>query len=233
MPHREYNQACAIAASLDLLGQRWTLLIVRDLLIAPRRYSDLLAALPGIGTNLLAERLRSLVDAGVVELATLPAPAASRVYRLTRMGMELERPLVELCRWGLRHGVATADDTFHDPRWTVLAMRAAFDPERARGLAASCEFRVDDTVFHAIVDHGALTTALGPAPSPELMVSLDDRAFRELTAGAARLDELLSQNRATLEGDLDTYQRFAETFKPTPDTDAEPHLLTRFRRELV
>lgn len=214
MASRGYKQACAIAASLDLLGQRWTLLIVRDLLIGPRRYSDLLAGLPGIGTNLLAERLKSLVETGVVEQATLPAPAATRVYRLTGMGKELERPLVELCRWGLRHGVAAAGETSHDPRWTVLAMRAAFDRERARGVDAGCEFRIDGTVFHARVGNGELETALGPAPSPDLVLSLGDQAFRELTAGMAQVEDLLSGERATLEGDLDEYRRFASVFNP-------------------
>lgn len=212
MSSRGYKQACAIAASLDLLGQRWTLLIVRDLLIGPRRYSDLLAALPGIGTNLLAERLKSLVETGVVEQRSLPAPAASRVYQLTEKGRELEGPLVELCRWGLRHRASAGEDAFHDPRWTVLAMRAAFDPELGRGITASCEFRVDDTVFHAIVEDGELITALGAAEDPDLVLSLDDRAFRDLVSGLADLGGLLEERRAVLAGERAEYERFAAVF---------------------
>lgn len=213
MANRGYKQACSIAAALDLLGQRWTLLIVRDLLIGPMRYSDLLSGLPGIGTNLLAARLKSLVDAGVIELTTLPAPAAARVYRLTETGRELERPLVELCRWGLRNGTAAGDGAVHDPRWTVLAMRAAFAPDRARGLTTSCEFRVDETVFHALIEDGVLATALGPAPRPELVLSLADAAFRELATGTTALDKLLKDGRASLDGDPESYDRFAGAFE--------------------
>lgn len=213
MTTRGYRQACAIASSLDLLGQRWTLLIVRDLLIGPRRYSDLLAGLPGIGTNLLAERLRALTKAGVIEQTALPPPAAARVYRLTEAGRQLEQPLVELCRWGLRHGTPAVGEAAHDPRWTVLAMRAAFDPERARGLSSSCEFRVDQTVFHALIEDGRLTTALGPAPNPELVLALDDPAFRELAAGTATLGELLKDGRASFDGDPKGYHHFATAFQ--------------------
>jgi DNA-binding HxlR family transcriptional regulator len=218
---RGYRQACAIAASLDLLGRRWTLLIVRDLLIAPRRYSDLLEGLPGIGTNLLAERLKSLVEAGIVEQTTLPPPGAARVYRLTGMGRELERPLVELCRWGLRHRVAAAGETSHDPRWTVLAMKAAFDGHAARGIRAACELRVDEAVFHARVDDGELATGLGPATSPDFVLTLNDRAFRELTGGTSEIEDLLSDGRARLEGDLDGYRRFARIFNPGGGPDEE------------
>lgn len=214
MPNRGYRQACAIAASLDLLGQRWTLLLVRDLLIGPRRYSDLLAGLPGIGTNLLAARLKSLAAAGIVEQAQLPAPAAIRVYRLTDTGRALERPLVELCRWGLRHGVAADRQAAHDPRWTVLAMRAAFDPEQAEGVSVGCEFRVDDTVFHARVEDGELTTALGPAAGSELSLTLGDPAFRQLVAGTTTLEELLAADLAEIEGDVADYHRFAAVFEP-------------------
>jgi DNA-binding HxlR family transcriptional regulator len=217
MATRGYKQACAIASSLDLLGQRWTLLIVRDLLIGPRRYSDLLAGLPGIGTNLLADRLKALTEAGVVEQASLPAPAATRVYRLTEAGLELERPLVELCRWGLRHGLRAGGEAAHDPRWTVLAMRAAFDSERALGLSVSCEFRVEGTVFHGRVESGELATALGPARDPDVVLSLGDADFRQLVAGEETLEGLLGDDRATLDGDPRDYQRFAAAFVTSPD----------------
>lgn len=222
MANRGYKQACAVAGSLDVLGQRWTLLIVRDLLIGPRRYTDLLAGLRGISTNLLAERLKWLSEAGIVEQERLPAPATNQVYRLTDKGLALERPLVELCRWGLRHGVGPAGAASHDARWTVLAMRAAFEPERARWVEVSCEFRVDGTVFHARVDDGELTTALGAAESPDLVVALDDAAFRELTSGRVELDTLLAEDRATLEGDLETYQRFADLFAIDREEEVTP-----------
>src|SRR5919198_3255075 len=102
MQKRSYDQWCAVARSLDVVGERWTLLIVRDLLIGPKRYSDLLAGLPGIGTNLLAQRLRELEARGLVERSTLPPPAATNVYRLTATGAALEPVVHALGRWGFQ-----------------------------------------------------------------------------------------------------------------------------------
>src|SRR5919204_6019257 len=97
---RSYDQWCAVARSLDIVGERWTMLIVRDLLVGPKRYKDLLAALPGIGTNLLAQRLRELEAHGVIERTALPAPASARVYGLTDKGHALESVISALGRWG-------------------------------------------------------------------------------------------------------------------------------------
>jgi alkyl sulfatase BDS1-like metallo-beta-lactamase superfamily hydrolase len=130
------------------------------------------------------------------------------------MGRELEGPLVELCRWGLRHGIAPTGEAAHDPRWTVLAMRAAFQRDRARGIRLGCEFRVDDTVFYARVEDGELTTAPGPATDPELVLTLGDPAFRELVAGTTAIEVLLATGRAELEGDVADYHRFAGVFEP-------------------
>ena len=213
MGSRSYNQACAIAGALDMLGERWTLLLVRDLLTGPKRYTDLLRSLKGIGTNLLADRLKSLTAAQIVAQRKLPPPVATDVYELTAKGRELEIPLVELCRWGLRHDVAPAGEASYDVGWTVLAMKAAFRPDRAEGLSLSCEFRVDGVVFHAGIEDGELATGLGPAIHPDLVVSLDEHSFRDMVSGAAGLDELSSSGRAKLEGSPDEFRRFAELFE--------------------
>ena len=97
---RSYGQWCGIARALDIVGERWSLLIVRNLLVGPKRYRDLLDGLPGIGTNLLARRLRDLEGYGVVERAKLPAPASATVYQLTRKGLELEPVVLALGSWG-------------------------------------------------------------------------------------------------------------------------------------
>src|SRR5262245_50097161 len=97
---RSYDQWCAVARSLDIVGERWTMLIVRDLLIGPKRYKDILAGLPGIGTNLLARRLRELEARGVVERSVLPSPANATVYGLTAKGAALEPVVLALGRWG-------------------------------------------------------------------------------------------------------------------------------------
>src|ERR671921_1724366 len=100
MSKRSYNQYCAVARALDIIGERWTLLIVRELLTGPKRFKDLLEGLPGIGTNLLATRLKDLEGNGILRRATLPPPAGSKVYELTGLGRELEQVVVALSQWG-------------------------------------------------------------------------------------------------------------------------------------
>src|SRR5438270_4362488 len=126
MPKRSYGQFEGLANALDAIGERWTLLLVRELLLGPRRYKDLLEGLPGIGTNLLARRLKELQGAGVIEKRTLPAPAGSSVYELTERGRGLEPALVALAGWGL---VAMEEPSRTDvlrPAWAVLAFRSMF-----------------------------------------------------------------------------------------------------------
>src|SRR3954465_14659960 len=101
MSKRSYNQHCAMARALDALGERWTLLVIRELLPGPKRYKDLLEGLPGIGTNLLAARLRDLEAAGAIQRRMLPPPAGAVVYELTDSGRELESVVLDLARWGL------------------------------------------------------------------------------------------------------------------------------------
>src|SRR5689334_10593569 len=100
MKNKSYNQFCALAYALDLIGERWTMLLIRELLPGPRRFTDLMDGLPGISTNLLTERLRALEDQGLLTKRILPPPAASTVYDLTPVGRALETALIELGRWG-------------------------------------------------------------------------------------------------------------------------------------
>ena len=128
MPARSYNQYCAIAHALDIVGERWTLLLVRELIVGPRRFTDLLADLPGIGTNLLAARLKHLVEHDIVRREVWPPPVASSVYALTELGLGLEPIIVQLHHWGGRTQGPPGPDTKFRPAWTPLAMRLAFDP---------------------------------------------------------------------------------------------------------
>ena len=134
MVKRGYNQFCAAARALDLLGERWTLLLIRDLLTGPKRYTDLLNGLPGIGTNLLAGRLKELESVGVVERNELPPPAASTVYELTERGRELQDVIGPLARWGLPLLERRGREQAWQPEWSILAMQATFRPERAAGV---------------------------------------------------------------------------------------------------
>jgi DNA-binding HxlR family transcriptional regulator len=121
---KSYAQFCPVAHALELVGERWALLVVRELLNGPKRYTDLAAALPGIGTNILAGRLRDLERGGVVQKRRLPPPAAANVYELTPYGEELREPLYALARWGARSlGPPNPDDSFA-PGWLLNAVRA-------------------------------------------------------------------------------------------------------------
>jgi DNA-binding HxlR family transcriptional regulator len=125
---KSYAQFCPVAHALELVGERWALLVVRELLNGPKRYTDLAAALPGIGTNILAGRLRDLEAGGVVQKRRLPPPAAANVYELTPYGEDLREPLYALARWGARSlGPPTSDDSLA-PGWLVNAIRATCKP---------------------------------------------------------------------------------------------------------
>src|ERR1700754_817696 len=132
---KRYDQYCPVAHAMSLVGERWSMLVVRELLKGPRRYTDLAAGLPGIGTNILATRLRELEAAGVVVRRKLPAPAASTGYELTPYGAGLEEGLQAIARWGARSlgPPATTEDFDHE--WGLGAFRALLYPERARGLS--------------------------------------------------------------------------------------------------
>src|ERR687884_1864595 len=156
MTSRSYDQFCGIARAVDLVGERWALLIVRDLILGPKRFTDLRRGLPGIGTNILAARLKELERGGIVERRTLPPPAASVVYELTEYGRALEGPLLALGRWGaMSMGERQPRQTLRS-EWFGVALKAFFRPEAAADLKAEIELRFDDGTLLARLDHGAL-----------------------------------------------------------------------------
>src|SRR6266540_4011456 len=199
MPKRSYRQYCALARTLDLVGERWTLLVVRELISGPKRYKDLLDGLPGIGTNLLAARLRELESAGVLRRSELPPPAGSTVYELTERGRELEPALFALGRWGAPlMGPPNADDRVH-PRWFAVGLQAGFRAEAAAGVDETYEFHLEDEVFHLRVADGAAEVRQGPAADPDLVVACDLQTFLEVWTGLATPDRLeVEGSRAAL-----------------------------------
>jgi DNA-binding HxlR family transcriptional regulator/putative sterol carrier protein len=210
MSKRSYNQYCAVARALDLVGQRWTLLIVRELLTGPKRFKDLLEGLPGIGTNLLTARLKDLEGYGVVHRVTLPPPAASKVYELTELGRSLEPAIAALGRWGLEFlGTPDQEDDLR-PAWAVVAMRSALKQEAARGLQETYEFHIDEEAFHLRVIDGEVESLQGPAVDPDLVVRGDTQAFLGLAAGQVGPAEALDSGEIRVEGDQETWTRCVE-----------------------
>jgi DNA-binding HxlR family transcriptional regulator len=205
---RSYDQYCAVARGLDVIGDRWTLLLVRDLLLGPKRYKDLLDGLPGIGTNLLADRLRELEGAGVIERTVLPPPAGSTVYVLTEAGQALEPALVALGRWGARFLGAPRKTDAMVPRAYFVAMRGVFNPDVAAGVTESYEVRVGDLVFEARVADGRLATREGQASNPDVVMTmsvetLNDLMFQLISPAAA-----LAKGRVDVKGDRRAFERF-------------------------
>jgi DNA-binding HxlR family transcriptional regulator/putative sterol carrier protein len=208
---RRYGQYCGLAYALDLVGERWALLIVRDLLMAPKRFTELERGLPGIPSNVLAARLKELEQNGIVARHVAPRPEAGVVYDLTDYGRELEEIVLRLGRWGARSlGEPKAGDVV-TPAALVVALRAGFRPGAARGLRATYELRVGDVVVHARVAGGRLEAGEGPADAPDVVVE-SDATLKRVMAGELTLDEALAGGRFRVEGDRALLDRFAEAF---------------------
>jgi len=197
---RTYNQYCGVARALDLVGERWALLVVRELLFGPKRYSDLLAGIPGISTNILAARMHDLERGGVVARRPLPPPAGSIVYELTPYGRALEEPIIALGRWGGRSLGPPDGRRAFLPGWGLLAMRASFRPERALRAAGTYELRIDGEVFHIVVEESGVTFSAGPAEQPDLVMRTDAATFLALGAGELSPEAAASSELVELEG---------------------------------
>lgn len=183
MTSRSYRQHCGAAAALDVIGERWSLLVVRELLDGPKRYSDLLAGLPGVATDVLAGRLRHLEAEGIVGRRSLPPPAASRVYELTAEGRRLEPLLVELTRWGLaRLGSRPPDGVAFRAHWLSLPLRAMFRSGRLGGRTLVVAIEVDGEPVTARFTDSAVSVTPGPPPDPTVTV----RASLETLTALAR-----------------------------------------------
>lgn len=209
---RSYRQYCAVARGLDLVGERWTLLIVRDLLTGPKRYKDLLAGLPGIGTNLLATRLRELEQQDLVVRRVLPPPAGSAVYELTPLGGALEPVIMALGRWGRGLLGARREGEFLSANAYLLAMRAAFRPEAATGLRETYELHIGNQVFAVRLADGGCTTSEGQPVAPDVVLTMDVSTLGALLHRELSPEEALASGRVEVEGDAAALQRFVKLF---------------------
>jgi DNA-binding HxlR family transcriptional regulator len=214
---RTYNQYCATARTLDLIGERWTLLLIRELLTGPRRFGDLQASLRGLGTGLLAARLKHLEHEGLARRVTLPPPARTPAYALTEAGEELGPAVLSLARWGLKWamGERRETETFH-PGWAVLGLHACFDAEAAAGLRAVYEFRVDDEPFHARVGDGTIETWHGPAQHPDATITISKDAFLRITGHELTLTHAIEDGAASATGDSEALRRLSTLFRLPP-----------------
>jgi DNA-binding HxlR family transcriptional regulator len=205
---RSYDQYCAVAKALDVIGERWTLLILRDLVhLGPRRFSDLKDGLPGIGANLLTERLRHLEREGLVRRRRLEPPTHGVVYELTELGAGLEPTIIELGRWGGNYmGERRADDVFF-PSGHISAIRATFRSEEAQGIQARYEFRIDGQTFHAHVDDGRVEAAVGASSDPDLVIATDVETSIDLMLRRIRPRDAIRSGAAAVTGSVEEFER--------------------------
>jgi len=202
---RSYSQYCGLARALDLVGERWALLVVRELVLGPKRFTDLRHGLPGIGTNVLSSRLQELERDGIVERRELPPPAASTVYELTEYGRALEPALLVLGRWGASTLGPRSPTQSLRSEWVGVALKAFFQPDAVDGLCAIVELRLSDGTFHARLADASVEIAPGVAEDPDLVVTADEESLVGFLAGLAPAPEAV--------GDLDLLAKLPEIFR--------------------
>jgi DNA-binding HxlR family transcriptional regulator len=208
---RRYHDACGTAHALDLVGERWALLVMRELLLGPKRFSDLRADLPGISANVLTQRLAGLEAVGLLVRHTLPPPARVQVYELTQWGYDAEPIIISLGRWATR-------SLAHDPTLPLsatslmLSFRTMFDPARAGGLDARIGCRFSAETFLVRIAHGALAVSRGPIDGAAVVFAGKSAALAEAVYGQRPLKTLEAEGALTIEGDRTLAERFATLF---------------------
>jgi DNA-binding HxlR family transcriptional regulator/putative sterol carrier protein len=198
---RTYDQYCAVARALDVVGERWTLLLVRELLTGPKRFKDLLDGLSGIGTTLLTARLKDLEGNGILRRTTLPPPAGSKVYELTDLGRSLEPVVMALSRWGLKLLDGPRREEVSRPGWAMVALQSSLELEAVHGGKETYEFRVDGELFHVQVEGGEAEVRQGPAADPDLIISGGTETLLGVAAGRLMLAEAVEAGTIVTEGD--------------------------------
>jgi DNA-binding HxlR family transcriptional regulator len=202
---RRYDERCGVAHSLDLVGQRWALLVVRELLIGPKRFTDLRASLPKATPDLLSRRLKELEEAGVIRRRRLPPPAGSTVYELTPWGRELEPAVISLARWGsssphMRQDAPVGADSI------MLGLRSFFDAGRAHDLRGAYRVVLGDAVFTVGVDPGGIQVSRRDDPAVDATLETDPATLAALLDGSETLAEATSAGRVTTTGDAGRLQ---------------------------
>jgi DNA-binding HxlR family transcriptional regulator/putative sterol carrier protein len=220
---KHYGQFCPVAHALELIGERWSLLIVRELITGPKRYTDLSAALPGIGTNILAARLRDLEQAGVLQKRQLPPPAAARVYELTPYGEELREPLYALGRWGAKSLGPPREDELMAPGWLVNAVRAT--------CTGGC---VPDTVFSLRTENEAVTARFeddelvvdqGTADDADVVIETDPSTLFCIASGQTSVADAVKTKAVRVTGSRKDAERFLSLFSfDEPKSRAVEHV---------
>lgn len=205
---RSYGDACGIARALDVVGERWALLVVRELLLGPQRFSDLRRALPNAASNVIADRLRELEGRGVVSRRTLPAPAASSVYELTAWGRDLEPIVLALGNWGIRVPLPPAPTTLSATSVLLFLRTTARVGPGAAPLV--CRLELADRVFAVRIQDGRLQVQAGEPTMSDVSLRTDPWTLNALLDDPSRLDPAVSVGNATVTGDWSALRRLLD-----------------------
>lgn len=213
---RTYGEACRFAYALDLVGERWALLVVRELLLGPKRFTDLRAGLPHASTNILSDRLRELEHNAIVSRRKLPPPAGSTVYELTEWGRELEPVVTQLGAWGARSPIPP-DSQEIGPDSIVLALGSLFDPEAAGDLSASYNLQVGEDRFRVEIGAGEVHLERGAADDPEVsLIFLDAPTTAAVLTGQLDFEQALASGALRVGGSKQAAKRVLRLF-PMPE----------------
>jgi DNA-binding HxlR family transcriptional regulator len=217
---RTYGDRCGVARALDLVGERWALLVVRELILGPKRFTDLRAGLPNMGPDVLAQRLRDLETIGVLRRTKLPPPAGTQVYELTDWGHELEPVVLALGAWGSRAPFPSGDARLGVDS-AVLALKTLFDPAAAGSLDEEVEIRLHGEPFHARVTGGTFTVARGASEAPAAVIDTDPATLSRVLWHGRQIAGAIRSGDLRITGDRSAGRRFLALFPaPRPAEDA-------------
>ena len=212
MPEHRYQQYCALARALDVAGDRWTLLIVRELAPGPRRFTDLVDGLPGISRKLLTERLRALEGDGIVARRELEPPAARQVYELTDDGRDLAHAMAPLIAWGAsRLGERKPTDSFR-ARWPAVGMVGLADREAAQGVGETYQYVVGRSAFHFTVDDGSIRLHDGWAQDAAVTLTTDEATWADLASGRISFSSATATGALSVAGAPQAVKRLRKIF---------------------
>ncbi len=210
MPRRSYQQACSLARALDAVGERWTLLVVRELLLGPLRYGEIHDRLPGMGTNLLADRLKTMEKIGLVERT--PADNGHR-WSLTEAGRGLEPALMELIRWAMKTRLPSRSGEINRPEWDLVAMKALY--RKGPGVDTDGRYQLVLNGVPAILEvrDGQLDVHCGRAEAPAAVIGMDSATGWQLATGSLTQAQALRDGRLTIHGERERAARLLGCFR--------------------
>jgi DNA-binding HxlR family transcriptional regulator len=215
---RSYEDGCATAHALELFGERWGLLVIRELMLGPKRFTDLRASLPGISPNVLTQRLEELEQASIVIRRKLPPPASVWVYDLTDWGRELEPAFKVIGRWAARspsmpHGLPMSVNS------VVLSLRTMFSPQAAKGLKARIELRLNGGRFRALIGADRMELEAGGIEDPDAIIECNPNALAAVIYGGRKLADAMRGGDIRVTGDKALVKKFISVF-PLPEKAA-------------